>query len=158
MENTEVISFRAHKNIKSWLDFAGRGFTGRKPELLRLIIMQAVMQQPHNSGFGSFLGRISGDSRQQPSIGGTAVYAVRVPKDIINSAREIAAGKNMGISEWCAKCLYAWLESFKPIYERNKENAEDWLDTWAISYRAKVEELAAVYVQNYQKEVDENAI
>jgi hypothetical protein len=134
--------------MKSWLDYAGQGFTGGKPELLRLIIMRATMEQSHSSGLSSFLSRITGDTRQQPSIGGTAVYAVRLPVDIINSARDIAASKSMGISEWCAKCLYAWLESFKQIYERNKENTEDWVTDYATSYRAKVEKLANVYAQN----------
>lgn len=148
MKDTGTITFRCHKNMKSWLDYAGQGFTDGKPELLRLIIMKSTMEQPHNSSLSSFLSRITGDTRQQPSIGGTAVYAVRLPMDIINSARDIAASKSMDISEWCAKCLYAWLESFKQIYERNKENTEDWVTDYATSYRAKVEKLANVYAQN----------
>lgn len=78
---TAIICFRAHKNLKSWLVYSGRGFTGGKSELLRLVIIRATMEQPHNNGLGSFLARIVGNSRQ-PSIGNTSVFAVRLPMDI----------------------------------------------------------------------------
>ena len=65
---TAIICFRAHKNLKSWLVYAGRGFTGGKSELLRLVIIRATMEQPHNNGLGSFLARIVGNSRQPASV------------------------------------------------------------------------------------------
>ena len=115
------------------------------------------MEQPHNNGLGSFLARIVGNSRQ-PSIGNTSVFAVRLPMDITTSAREIAANQHQGISEFCAKALYSWLESFKPRYEANKENTSDWVTDYAISYRAKVEELASVYAQKADKEVEKTTV
>ena len=154
---TAIICFRAHKNLKSWLVYAGQGFPGGKSELLRVIVMKATMEQPHNSGLGPILGRIMGNSRQ-PSIGGTAVYAVRLPMDIITSAKDAAANQHQGISEFYSKALYAWLESFKPRYESNKENTEDWVTDYATSYRARAEELANVYAQKADKEVEKTTV
>jgi len=117
MKDTGIITFRFHKNMKSWLDYAGQGFTGGKPELLRLIIMRATMEQPPNSGLRSFLGRIIENSRQ-PSIGSTAVYAVRLPVDIINSAREIAAGKHIGVLSGVHQLYFDGMRSLGSIKKR----------------------------------------
>ena len=66
--------------------------------------------------------------------------------------------RRQGISEFYSKALYAWLRSFKPRYESNKENTEDWVTDYATSYRARAEELANVYAQKADKEVEKTTV
>ena len=149
MNTTAVVSFRCHKNMRNWLVYAGQGFDGGKSELLRLIIERAVMEQYRVSGLGSFLNHFVRD--HSTSIGDTTVFAVRLRVDIVTSAKEIAVTKRLGISEWCTRCKYTWLEGFKPYYELHKEEGRDWIQQYAALYRTKVYELADVYASKCAK-------
>ena len=136
MNNTSILSFRAHKNLKSWLSSAGRGFPGGAPELLRLILTRAALEQGH-TGFTGFLGCIVPSARRE-HVGNTAVFAARLPVDIIAMVKNAAAGKHQGVSVWAAGALFQWYISFKEYQGAHENDDGDWLEVYGMQYRKEL--------------------
>jgi len=154
MNNTKVISFRAHKNLQSWLVSAGPGFPGHVPELLRLILTHAAYEQANVSGIGALFGQ-AGPHNRQLSIGETMVFAVRLPVDAVNLIKECAASKHMGLSQWCALTLFDWyvlFEKYQAAYRGGSNH--NWLRQYADEYRIKANEAAAVYAGKQPKQAE----
>jgi len=145
MNNTAIISFRAHVNLKSWLATAAKFFPGHTPELLRLILVKAAYEEAVSSGLGAFLGRLV--QGRQRSIGNSCVFSVRLPMDIINLIKGCAASKRVSLSEWASGVLFQWYE------EQAAHNSEPgWLGQYAKLFPAKVNEAAAVYAGKQAKQ------
>ena len=146
--NTTIISFRAHKNLKTWLEYAGRGFDS-EGELLRLIMTRAAVEQVNDTGIA---GMVKGLLRRERAagIGDTAVYAVRLPEQIAALVREYAARRGKTTSEWCAGVLMEWWQRFHEGY--NELNGKVDLAKFAADYRALVEDLLTVYAQKCDKQ------
>lgn len=152
MNNTKVVSFRAHKNLQSWLVSAGPGFPGHIPELLRLILTRAAYEQANASGLGALFGQ-AGPHNRQLAIGETVVIAVRLPLDVTNLIGACAAGKHMGLSQWCALTLFDWYVRFEQYQGAYRGGSHpNWLREYADEYRAKTNEAAAVYAGKQPKE------
>jgi len=145
MTETKVISFRAHKNLESWLISAGSGFKGGKTEILKLILIRAALEQTPVGGLGQLLEHIVGNNRQT-AIGDTKVYAIRLPIPDSRIIRDAAAAKRQGVSEWCASALFRWYEAFKQYKEAHQEQ-DGWLIEYSRLYREKVAGLSDVYAQ-----------
>jgi len=145
MNDTKVISFRAHKNLESWLVTAGSGFKGGKAEVLKLILTMAALEQPTVSGLGHLIDHIIGNSRQA-TIGNTRVYAVRLPLPAIRIIEDAVVSKHIGVSEWCASALFRWYEVFRQ-YKKTHREQDGWLTEYSVAYRSKIEELSSVYAQ-----------
>ncbi len=145
---TTTISFRAHKNLKSWLDYAGKGFDS-EGELPRLIITREAVEQVNDTGIA---GMVKGLLRRERAadIGDTAVYAVRLPEQIAALVRECAARRGKTTSEWCASVLMAWWQRFRDGY--NELDGKVDLPKYATDYRALVEDLLSVYAQKGNKQ------
>jgi len=146
--NTAVISFRAHKNLKSWLDYAGKGFDS-EGELLRLIITRAAVEQVNDTGIA---GRVKGLLRREraANVGDTGVFAVRLPAQVADLARECAARRGKTTSEWCAGVLMEWWQRFHEGCVELDGKVD--LAKFATEYRALVEDLFTVYAQKSNKQ------
>jgi hypothetical protein len=79
--NTAIISFRAHKNLRTWLEYAGGAFKS-EGELLRLIVTKAALEQAAESTAGRLLDRILFHKREYIGVGDTTVLAARLPLPI----------------------------------------------------------------------------
>ena len=64
---TVVISFRAHKNLKSWLEYAGKAFKS-EGEVLRLIVAKAAYEQAAESKAGRLLDGLLGGKRERVGV------------------------------------------------------------------------------------------
>jgi len=149
---TVVISFRAHKNLKSWLEYAGNAFSSGG-ELLRLMVSKAAYEQAAESKASRLLDGLIYGKREPLGVGDTAVFAVRLPLPIIELVRESAASRHKSMSEWCSVVLFNWWQDFQELDEesRGKGNAS-WLADWAEKYRAFVDNLGLVYAETHQKQ------
>jgi len=157
MNESKVISFRAHKALESWLVSAGQGFQGGKAEILKLILTRAALEQPSVGGLGQVLGHIIGNNRQV-TIGNTSVYAARLPLPTIHIIEDAAATKHQGMSEWCATALFQWYLSFKQYQANHREQDPDWLAEYGRLYLDKVSQLSSVYAQKAGREDDKTVV
>ena len=150
--NTSVISFRAHKNLKSWLEYAGRGFKS-EGELLRLIFTKAAYEQPVESKASRLLAGLLSGKRERIGIGDTIVLAVRLPVPISDLVRECAAKRGKSTSEWCAVVLLDWWQAFRELHdEYHGAGDTSWLVRFAEKYRALVDNLGGAYAQKTAKQ------
>jgi hypothetical protein len=157
MSNTVVLSFRVHKNFLKWLEYAGEGFPGGQPELLKLILARQSLTQPSINGFGSFLGHLVGGSSRQAAVGNTVVTSARLPADTAAIIKDCVAGRQQSTSEWAAVAVREWYEGFRPYYDNHKDN-EGWLAEYGRIYRDKVSQLANVYAQKAGREDDKTVV
>ena len=144
---TVVISFRSHKNLKSWLDYAGNAFKS-EGELLALIVTKAAIEEASESKASRLLDSLF-SKREVLGIGNTAVYAVRLPLSMAGLVRECAAKRGKSTSEWCAVVLLDWWQAFRELYDEfHGKGDTTWLARYAEKYRALVDSLGTVYAQN----------
>ena len=146
---TTVISFRVHKNIKSWLEYAGKGFES-EGELLRLIVTKAAIEQASDTGISGFLKDLLA-KREHSKVGNTIVLGVRLPVLMSQLVKECATKRGKTTSEWCSLVLLDWWQYFSGLYERYKGQSDTWLSQHATEYRAYVAETSTVYAQKSGK-------
>lgn len=150
--NTTVISFRVHKNLKSWLEYASKAFKS-EGELLRLIVTKAAIEQATESKASRLLDGLLGGKRERVGVGDTAVLAVRLPLPISELVRECATKRNKSTSEWCAVVLLDWWQAFRELYDEfHGKGDTTWLARHAEKYRALVDNLGNVYAQKRDKQ------
>ena len=154
--NTAVLSFRTYKNIKGWLIRAGGGFDGGSSELLRLILTKRAYEEASPSGLGTLLARI-GKNRRLGVVGGTRVYAVRLPISTANIIRGCALAKHQGVSEWCSVALLTWYETFEQCSDGGTKTLDrNWITEYGRKYINKVNRLAEIYTRKTGREVSED--
>ena len=154
--NTAVLSFRTYKNIKGWLIRAGGGFDGGSSELLRLILTKRAYEEASPSGLGTLLARI-GKNRRLGVVGGTRVYAVRLPVSTANIIRGCALAKHQGVSEWCSVALLTWYETFEQCSDGGTKTLDrNWITEYGRKYINKVNRLAEIYTRKTGREVSED--
>jgi Leu/Phe-tRNA-protein transferase len=113
--------------------------------------MRTAYEQTSVSGLGALFHL--GKDNHQPSIGNTAVYAVRLPQSTINLIKDCANNKHQGVSEWASAALFAWYLSFKAYQESHKDADADWVEEYARLYRVRVNEVGRVYALKAGREV-----
>jgi len=154
--NTAVLSFRTYKNIKGWLIRAGGGFDGGSSELLRLILTKRAYEEASPNGLGTLLARI-GKNRRLGVVGGTRVYAVRLPVSTANIIRGCALAKHQGVSEWCSVALLTWYETFEQCSDGGTKTLDrNWITEYGRKYINKVNRLAEIYTRKTGREVSED--
>jgi hypothetical protein len=147
MMNTVVVTFRGHKNLKDWVEYASKGFKG-EGELLRLILMKAALEQSLQSGVSAFLKSIAYKKEIAVGIGNTMVFGVRLPAPCAEMIRTCAAKKDKSVSEWCYRVMIDWHQYFSQLYEKfNEDRGQRWLLKHGVEYRACVAEISKVYAQ-----------
>jgi len=145
--NTRVVSFRVPKNLVKWLEYAGEGFSGGQPELLKLILVRQSLTHPSINGFSFFLDHLLGGGSRQAAIGNTVVLSARLPSDTATIIKDRAASRQQRTSEWAASAVRVWYEEFRPYYDAHKDNDEDWLKEYGSLYRDKISQMADIYAQ-----------
>lgn len=150
MNSTVVLSFRAYKDIKPWLDYACKGF--ERGEVLRLVVTRAALEQVLDAGVIMMTKDLV--ARQEHiEAGDTRVFSVRLTEDMCQLIRERASKQNKTTSEWCALALLHWQQYFSNGYTKHKDEVTDsWLPQHAAKYRSEVAELSAVYSQKQSKQ------
>ena len=154
--NTAVLSFRTYKNLKGWLLRAGGGFDGGLPQLLKLILIKRAYEEASPSRLVTILARIG--RKPQPSVvGGTRVYAVRLPVSTANIIRGCALAKHQGVSEWCSVALTTWYETFEQCSDGGTKTLDrNWITEYGRKYINKVDRLAEIYTRKTSGEVSED--
>ena len=146
--NTAVLSFRTYKNIKGWLIRAGGGFNGGLPQLLKLILIKRAYEEASPSKLVTILARIGNNNRRPNVIGGTRVYAVRLPVATANIIRGCALAKQQGVSEWCSLALLTWYETFEQCSDGGTKALDrNWITEYGRKYINKVNRLAEIYTR-----------
>ena len=154
--NTAVLSFRTYKNIKGWLIRAGGGFNGGLPQLLKLILIKRAYEEASPSKLVTLLARI-GKNRRHGVVGGTRVYAVRLPVATANIIRGCALAKQQGVSEWCSVALLTWYETFEQCSDGGTKTLDrNWITEYGRKYINKVDRLAEIYTRKTSGEVSED--
>jgi hypothetical protein len=156
--NTAILSFRAHKNLQSWLNTAAQTFIGHCPELLRLILERSAMEQLAQTPAG-FIARIFGNGEKAGralAIGGTKVFSIRISLSDLTLIKRAAAAKGIGVSEWAAQSVFSWYETFKQ-YQETHQQIPGWLTEYTRLYRAKFAEVQQVYAQKQAKEAEKDS-
>ncbi len=149
--NNKLITFRGHKLLKGWLEYAGRGFKS-EGELLRLILTKAALEQASESGVSILMRSILSKKEIAVGIGETSVYAVRLPEPVYEMVKACADQKNKTISEWCYIVMIEWQQYFKSLSDKYTPQYKDtWLPKHGEGYRAQVAEIANVYAQKTGK-------
>ncbi len=152
--NSTVITFRGHKNLKSWIKYAANGFEG-EGELIRLILTKAALDQGSESGVSSFMKSILNKNEITVGIGDTAVFGVRLSAEVGEMIRACAAKMNKTVSEWCFGVMLLWHQYFSQLYQKfNKDQGQAWLPQHGVEFRARVAESLKVYAQKTGKTQD----
>ncbi len=149
--NTTVISFRVHKNLKSWLSYAGKGFES-EGKLLRLIVTKAAIEQVSGAGVSRLL-RDFLAKREHTKTGDTVVVAARVSMPVSRLIRECASERGKSTSEWCSLVVLDWYYYFSDLDKGHSGDA--WLAEHGKQYRAYVTDMSAVYAQKMAKQRSE---
>ena len=152
MNNAAIVSFRANRNLESWIKYASYGFSS-KAELLSLVLTRMAYEQSLSGGLSQLLGRIIPDNRQT-TIGNTKVYAVRIPVSTVNIIKACAMAKHQNVSEWASCTVGTWSQTFqqyKKEQEQKGRDDDDWLEQYGQFFRDKVNQLVTVYAENTRK-------
>jgi len=145
---TVTITFRAHKNLKSWLDYAGQGFD-TPGELPRLLVTRAATDQASDTGITR---KVKGllSRRRAVDVGNTAVYSVRLPQEMADLARSCADYKGVTLSEWCAGVFLDWWQRF--IAYKEEQGGQLDLLRYADAARLVVKDSLTVYAEKQGKQ------
>ena len=147
---TTVISFRGHKNLRGWVQYAGGSF-GSAGVLLTMIITRAAHGQATESRADRWIDGILYRKREPVGIGDTRVYAVRLPESTAQLARKCAIAREKSISEWCSVVLSDWQETFYEYKEKYGAIGKPWLSQYAEDYRAMAADIANVYAEKHHE-------
>ncbi|MDD5701316.1 MAG: hypothetical protein PHU23_04610 [Dehalococcoidales bacterium] len=142
-----IITFRGHKVLESWFEYAaGKGGFRGQGELLRLILMKAAFEQATESGVSRFLQSLTRKDIAV-GVGDTKVFACRVIEPVRELIENVAEKNNKTISEWCYGVMLEWNVAYSKTCQQYQDRGDAWCANHALILRQKVCELADVYAQ-----------
>ena len=143
-KNNNIISYRCHKSMVSWVNFVAQVFPqGRSGFLRTLLTRIALEQDPPVTGLARLF------SHEKPAelpIGNTFSFHLRIDDATLLLIKEAAAEQGRTVAEWCALATYNWRRGFKVYQEAHKENP-DWLTEYYRLFTENAGKAVAVYAR-----------
>jgi hypothetical protein len=143
-KNNNIISYRCHKSMVSWVNFVAQVFPQGRSGFLRILLTRVALEQdPPVTGLARLF------SHEQPvelPIGGTFPIHVRVDDATLLLIKEAAAERGQMIAERCALATYNWRRGFKVYQEAHKEDP-GWLTEYSRLFTENAVKAVAVYAR-----------
>jgi hypothetical protein len=147
--NKNVISFRCHRFMVSWVDTVAPLFIGGRSGFLRLLLVRMALEQdsPAN-GIGRLFNK---HANLELPVGGSYTFHIRINDCVLQLIKDVATEHGQTIGEWWAIATYQWHNRFKS-YQDIKELKEgiarkDWLPGYVQLFIENCSKAPTVYAQ-----------
>jgi len=147
--NQNIVSFRCHRSMVSWVDTVAPLFLGGRSGFLRLLLIRVALEQPPPARGISKL--FKKEQQLELPIGNTHCFAVRVSGTVKTLVKEAATERSQTVGQWAATAMYNWRFRFKS-YQDIKEQKEgiprnQWLPGYVQLFAENVRKSPSVYAQ-----------
>jgi hypothetical protein len=120
--NKNIISFRCHRSMVSWVDTVVPLFLGGRSGFLRLLLVTMALEQTPPARGISKLFKKEPQLLELP-IGNSCCFHVRVNDAVKTLIKEAATERGQTVGQWAATAMYNWRFRFKN-YQDIKEQKE----------------------------------
>ena len=147
--NKNVISFRCHRSMVSWVDTVATLFPGGRSGFLRLLLVRVALEQtPPARGISKLFKK---EQQLELPIGNSYCFHVRVSDTVKTLIKEAATERAQTVGQWAAAAMYNWRFRFKN-YQDIKEQKEGiprnrWLPGYVRLFTENVGKSPSVYAQ-----------
>jgi hypothetical protein len=147
--NQNIVSFRCHRSMVSWVDTVVPLFPGGRSGFLRLLLVRAALEQnPPARGIGKLFKK---EQRLELPIGNSYCFHVRVSDTFKTLIVGAATERDQTVGQWAATAMYNWRFRFKS-YQDIKEQKEgiprnQWLPVYIQLFTENVRKSPSVYAQ-----------
>jgi hypothetical protein len=147
--NQNIVSFRCHRSMVSWVDTIAPLFLGGRSGFLRLLLIRVVLEQPPPARGISKL--FKKEQQLELPIGTSHCFAVRVSDTVKTLIVEAATERGQTVAQWAATAMYNWRFRFKN-YQDIKEQKEgiprnQWLPGYVQLFTENVRKSPSVYAR-----------
>ena len=119
--NKNVISFRCHRSMVSWVDTVAPLFPGGRAGFLRQLLVRVALEQtPPARGISKLFKK---EQQLELPIGNSHCFHVRVNDAVKTLIKEAATERGQTAGQWAATAMYNWRFRFKN-YQDIKEQKE----------------------------------
>jgi len=149
VRNQNIVSFRCHRSMVSWVDTVAPLFPGRRSGFLRLLLVRMALEQtPPARGISKLFKK---EQLLELPIGNSHCFAVRVSDTVKTLIVEAATERCQTVGQWAATAMYNWRFRFKN-YQDIKEQKEgvprnQWLPGYVQLFTENVSKSPSVYAQ-----------
>jgi len=147
--NQNIVSFRCHRSIVSWVDTVAPLFLGGRSGFIRLLFVRVALEQtPPARGISKLFKK---EQQLELPIGNTHCFAVRVSDTVKTLIVEAATERGQTVGQWAATAIYNWRFRFKN-YQDIKEQKEgiprnQWLPGYVQLFSENVRKSPSVYAR-----------
>ena len=147
--NQNIVSFRCHRSMVSWVDTVAPLFPGGRSGFLRLLLVRVALEQtPPARGISKLFKK---EQQLELPIGNSHCFAVRVSDTVKTLIVEAATERGQTVGQWAATAMYNWRFRFKN-YQDIKEQKEgiprnQWLPGYVQLFTENVSKSPSVYAQ-----------
>ena len=150
MTNKNVISFRCHRSMVSWVDTVAPLFPGGRAGFLRQLLVRVALEQTPPARGISKLFKKEPQLLELP-IGNSCCFHVRVNDAVKTLIKEAATERGQTVGQWAATAMYNWRFRFKN-YQDIKEQKEGiprnrWLPGYIQLFTENVGKSPSVYAR-----------
>jgi hypothetical protein len=143
-KNNNIVSYRCHKSMVSWVNFIAQVFPQGRSGFLRILLTGAALEQgPPVTGLARLF---SHEKPVELPIGNTFSFHLRIDDATFLLIKEAAAEQGRTVAEWCALATYNWRRGFKVYQEAHKENP-CWLTEYSRLFTENAGKAVAVYAR-----------
>ena len=148
--NKNIISFRCHRSMVSWVDTVVPLFPGGRAGFLRLLLVTMALEQTPPARGISKLFKKEPQLLELP-IGNSCCFHVRVNDAVKTLIKEAATERGQTVGQWAATAMYNWRFRFKN-YQDIKEQKEGiprnrWLPGYIQLFTENVGKSPSVYAR-----------
>ena len=147
--NQNIVSFRCHRSMVSWVDTLAPLFPGGRSGFLRLLLVRAALEQtPPARGISKLFKK---EQQLELPIGNSHCFAVRVSDTVKTLIKEAAKERGQTVGQWAAAAMHNWRVRFKN-YQDIKEQKEgiprnQWLPGYVQLFTENVRKSPSVYAR-----------
>ena len=119
--NKNIISFRCHRSMVSWVDTVVPLFPGGRAGFLRQLLVRVALEQtPPARGISKLFKK---EQQLELPIGNSHCFHVRVSDTVETLIKDAATERGQTVGQWAATAMYNWRFRFKN-YQDIKEQKE----------------------------------
>ena len=147
--NRNILSFRCHRSMVSWVDTVAPLFLGGRSGFLRLLLVRMALEQtPPARGISKLFKK---EQQLELPIGNSHCFTFRVNNTVKTLIAEAATERGQTVGQWAATAMYNWRFRFKN-YQDIKEQKEgiprnQWLPGYVQLFTENVRKSPSVYAQ-----------
>jgi hypothetical protein len=147
--NKNIISFRCHRSMVSWVDTVVPLFPGGRAGFLRQLLVRVALEQtPPARGISKLFKK---EQQLELPIGNSHCFHVRVSDTVETLIKDAATERGQTVGQWAAMAMYKWHFRFKR-YQESKEQKEgiprnQWLPGYVQLFTENVGKSPSVYAQ-----------